>query len=158
MKNHLYKMSKHVRYNYQWIQSDLSTHPSYYYCLDLSLCYLPFLGQCLQQITPSCHNNLKLFVPLLAIIYTNKFTTLTQSKSKTHKIVTHGKRKIIWCQTSTANRKYFGFAIMWNIYNRAKKGDINMWGRASKRERENKMTYFCSVAVLLLSVYFLQMK
>ena len=33
-------MSKHVRYNYQWMQSDLSHTTSHYYCLELTLCYL----------------------------------------------------------------------------------------------------------------------
>ena len=34
-----HKVSEHVLDIYQWIQSDLSTHMSCYYCLDLTLCY-----------------------------------------------------------------------------------------------------------------------
>ena len=34
----------------------------------VSVLDLPLLGQCLQQITTSCHNNLKLFALTLAII------------------------------------------------------------------------------------------
>ena len=48
MKNHLNKMSERVLDIYQWIQSDLSTHTSCYYCLDLTLCYFASLQKIFQ--------------------------------------------------------------------------------------------------------------
>ena len=41
-------MSERVLDIYQWIQSDLSTHTSCYYCLDLTLCYFASLQKIFQ--------------------------------------------------------------------------------------------------------------